>query len=140
MPIVPDRSEDLIAPLIVEEELTLLDTVTVPVADIQFLPIFFDIGSYQIPVGQTSKLDGHAILLSEMPMVNIKLVGNASVEGSDSDNTELSLMRARSVRQYLILAGVDELRLDIGSRPTSMNSYDDEKELLNRRVDLVVMP
>ncbi len=27
MPIVPDRSEDLIAPLLVEEELTLLDTV-----------------------------------------------------------------------------------------------------------------
>ncbi len=111
-----------------------------PPAIVKFIPVFFDLGKADINTNQIGKLEGHAATLVADPTMRIQLVGNASSEGDVTDNKQLAQMRADVVKNYLITTGIDAGRLTTTSRSIALNQYSGNKEMLNRRVDFVVMP
>lgn len=49
-------------------------------------------------------------------------------------------MRADVLKNYMINAGINAGRITTASRPITENTYSGDKEVLNRRVDFIVMP
>lgn len=81
-----------------------------------------------------------ALLLANVERVLI--VGHTDNRGSEENNQKLSLERAASVRDYLLLRGVDNSRMDIEGRgadePIASNESE-EGRALNRRTEIVVI-
>ena len=111
-----------------------------PVEVVKFTPVFFKMGSAHIESSQLAKLDEHARTLINKPNLTIRLVGNSSNEGSAAFNMQLGQLRADTIKNYLISAGVAASRLTTDSLGKAQAKYTGDKELLNRRVDFVVLP
>jgi outer membrane protein OmpA-like peptidoglycan-associated protein len=66
------------------------------------------------------------------------LVGHTDAVGSDQANRELSLGRARSVRDYLVAHGIDPSRFKVvGCGEASLLDPGDPNSPINRRVEVV---
>ncbi len=113
---------------------------TLTVTTAEFMPIFFQMGKHDIHRSQQAKLDSHSIDLINNPDMRIKLVGGASEEGTAASNMQLGQLRAVTIKNYLILAGVSADRIITASSGEAANVYSGKKEKLNRRVDFVIMP
>ncbi len=124
----------------VEPAVTSVVTSVVNIPVVKFLPIFFDLGKADINPNQMTKLDGHANTLTTNTNMRMQLVGNASSEGDITDNKQLAQMRADVIKNYLIAAGIDAGRMLTTNRSVALNQYGGSKEMLNRRVDFVVLP
>ncbi|RKZ98629.1 MAG: hypothetical protein DRQ46_01630 [Gammaproteobacteria bacterium] len=111
-----------------------------PLVTVELRPVFFKLGESNINRNQIDRLESHAAILIDDPFMRIQLVGNASSEGDVTDNKQLAQMRADVVKNYLITTGIDAGRLTTTSRSIALNQYSGDKEVLNRRVDFVVMP
>ena len=76
-------------------------------------------------------------ILNNHPKFKVKLVGHTDSIGTDEYNNDLSLRRAKSVREYLVTHGIDEGRMDVAgkgeSEPVAPNTTDAER-MKNRRV------
>jgi outer membrane protein OmpA-like peptidoglycan-associated protein len=111
-----------------------------PIEVVKFSPIFFKLGSAHIPSSQLAKLDNHAKVLKNNPNIRVRIIGNASNEGSAPLNMQLGQLRADTIKNYLISSGISANRMTTDSLGKSQAIYTGDKELLNRRVDIIVMP
>jgi outer membrane protein OmpA-like peptidoglycan-associated protein len=79
--------------------------------------------------------------VASYPELRFTIEGHTDNVGSDATNSELSLRRALSVRDYLIGLGVAASRIDVDgygpSRPVADNSTADGRAR-NRRVEIVI--
>jgi len=86
-------------------------------------------------------LDGFVGYLKKNPDMQVAIHGHTDNIGSDTDNIELSKNRARSVKAYLSLSGIDAFRLSHKgygeSKPISSNSTERGKAE-NRRTEFVI--
>lgn len=103
--------------------------------------IHFDFNSYEILPEDTTSLNEIADLLKQFFDAKLKLIGHTDDVGSDEYNMDLSLMRAKSVSEYLQKQGLKKNRLETsgkGKRQPVTRSQTDEARRQNRRVEFLI--
>ncbi len=73
--------------------------------------VFYDFARWDLRPEALVSLDQLVETLDDNPTVTIELMSHTDVRGSDEDNIELSQKRAQSVVDYLIMKGIDPVRL-----------------------------
>ena len=98
-----------------------------PVAEERYAigPVHFAYNRYDLTPLAGRTLDTLVIILKKLPGVSVVIEGHTDALGSETYNKRLSLRRARTVRDYLILHGIAASRLTIKgygeSRPIAIN-------------------
>ncbi len=102
--------------------------------------ILFDFDRASLQQASSEQLQDVVTLLVANPDLKLEIQGHTDNVGSADYNLQLSQRRAESVRQYLLLFGIDPSRLQARgygeSTPVAPNDSD-ENRALNRRVELV---
>jgi outer membrane protein OmpA-like peptidoglycan-associated protein len=101
--------------------------------------IFFAKGSDAVLPRSTKEMDKLAKVLSENPSLEILIEGHTDNVGDQKALVELSLKRAKAIKSYLVLSGIDESRIGVfgyGAQK-ALNGNENEKEReKNRRVEI----
>jgi len=82
--------------------------------------VFYDFAKWDLRPEAMVSLDQLIETLNDNPTVTIELMSHTDSRGSDEDNMELSQKRAQSVVDYLILKGIDPVRLSAKGYGESM--------------------
>ena len=101
--------------------------------------VYFDFGSYQISETSRELIYFLANKLLDKSEYNIELIGNASQEGTDQFNQELSESRAREVAKYFINFGITPNRIStrgVGETQPVVKEGSKAELAKNRRVDI----
>ena len=102
--------------------------------------ILFDFDRATLQQGSSKQLQDVLSLLALNPELRLEIQGHTDSDGSAEYNLQLSQQRAESVRQYLLLFGIETSRLQAKgygeTMPLAPNDTDDNKAK-NRRVELV---
>lgn len=103
--------------------------------------INFEVDEAVIPDVNKAVLDRAAKIVTEVPNMNLMIIGHTDSQASDSYNMELSRERAESVKAYLVSQGVDASKLSTKgmgeSEPIAENSTE-QGRFRNRRIEFVV--
>jgi hypothetical protein len=106
------------------------------------LLIFFDFGKDYLQSSSYPELDRAVRLMQAIPTMEVQIAGYTDNVGSDTYNQDLSLRRAKTVRNYIINHGVDGARVAAEgygmADPVAPNDTDDGRAQ-NRRVEFVVV-
>jgi len=104
----------------------------------------FKTSSAEILPGHESEdvlLAVHAVLTQHAEIKSVQIEGHTDSTGGANHNRELSKQRANSVRKWLIVHGIDPLRLTTAGfgpdRPIDSNSTDEGRRN-NRRVEFLI--
>lgn len=104
--------------------------------------VFFATGQYTLLDESKSELDAVVTLLNNNPTLKVELGGHTDNVGKESDNQQLSEQRARAVRDYLIVQGIDASRLTYRgygeSQPVASNDTEEGRSL-NRRTEFKII-
>jgi OmpA-OmpF porin, OOP family len=104
--------------------------------------IFFPTNSYTLEEKSQTELDKIILFLKQNPKVNIEFGGHTDDVGSDKDNMELSLKRAKSVYDYIGTKGISIVRLKYKgygeTKPVVPNDNEDHRRM-NRRIEFKVL-
>lgn len=108
-------------------------------------PIYFATDSYRISESELYKIDKDAqIFNGELARdLSIKVEGNCDEWGTDEYNYALGLKRAKSAKDALSIAGVEEGRMSLISYGESKPICTEHNEACwqqNRRVDFKLLP
>ena len=102
--------------------------------------ILFDFDKATLQQSSAKQLQDVLTLLHTNPSLRLEIQGHTDSDGSAEYNLQLSQRRAESVRQYLLLFGVDPSRLQAKgygeTMPVAPNDSEENKAR-NRRVELV---
>jgi len=102
----------------------------------------FDFNKATIRKGAENVLDSSIKILKDNPYLNIQIEGHTDNKGSDNYNLILSIRRAETVKNHLIMHGIESHRLSsIGlgeSTPITSNDTDEGRQL-NRRVVFTII-
>jgi VWFA-related protein len=113
-----------------------------PIGTITFVNIEFDFGKSSIKSESMNIIEQMANELKEHESIIIKITGHTDDVGTDEFNMNLSLERAKSVRQELIRLGISAKRLSIEgmgeSKPLYQNDNDDNRRK-NRRTEFTII-
>ncbi|OQW94960.1 MAG: peptidoglycan-associated lipoprotein [Beggiatoa sp. IS2] len=102
--------------------------------------VYFDFDQYTVRGDARPVVEAHAAFLVRNPNVPIRLEGHADERGSREYNLALGEKRANSVRDMLILLGVNSLQittLSYGEERPINSGRNEMAWQLNRRVELV---
>ncbi|WP_417539948.1 TolC family outer membrane protein [Marinobacter sp.] len=103
----------------------------------------FDVGSSEFKPEAAARLGRFAQrVLEQGAPRSIRIVGHTDNTGSDAMNRELSLARAKAVRDALIVSGIDETLMvvsGVGSDQPVASNQTAEGRSLNRRVEIRVI-
>ncbi|MBD3220462.1 OmpA family protein [bacterium] len=108
-------------------------------ADLVLEGVTFRTGSAELTPGSSSTLDEVAGSLKAWPEVRIEVAGYTDSSGPEELNRKLSQERAESVRQYLLLKGIDASRVTAvgyGEENPVADNATREGRAANRRVEL----
>jgi outer membrane protein OmpA-like peptidoglycan-associated protein len=104
--------------------------------------IFFDFGSAKPTASSKHELEQLYKMLVSQPTVKIEISGHTDNRGSEEANMRLSNLRAKSVVDYLVKAGIDPERLSyIGyglTKPIATN-VTAEGRRMNRRTEIRII-
>jgi outer membrane protein OmpA-like peptidoglycan-associated protein/tetratricopeptide (TPR) repeat protein len=104
--------------------------------------IFFDFGSAKPTASSKHELEQLYKMLVSQPTVKIEISGHTDNRGSEEANMRLSNLRAKSVVDYLVQAGIDPERLSyIGyglTKPIATN-VTAEGRRMNRRTEIRII-
>jgi OmpA-OmpF porin, OOP family len=104
--------------------------------------IFFATGSYTLEDKSKTELDKIVNFLKLNPKVIIEFGGHTDDVGSDKDNLDLSLKRAKSVYDYIVSNGIPAARLKYKgygeTKPVTPNDTDEHRQL-NRRIEFKIL-
>jgi OOP family OmpA-OmpF porin len=104
--------------------------------------IFFPTSSYKLEEKSQTELDKIILFLKQNPKVNIEFGGHTDDVGSDQDNIELSLKRAKSVYDYIATKGIPAARLKFKgygeTKPVAPNDSEEHRRI-NRRIEFKVL-
>ena len=107
-----------------------------------FENVFFDFDKSILKKASISSLKKLKKFLLAHPGVNLLIVGHTDNIGDLEYNSELSLRRARSVKEYLLQEGISEARLKIegrGSTAPIQPNDTEENRALNRRIEVFIL-
>jgi outer membrane protein OmpA-like peptidoglycan-associated protein len=103
--------------------------------------ILFDFDRFEIKPQYYSVLDNLAMMLSQNPEAKVEIQGHTDNIGSAEYNRDLSEKRARTVRNYFVLKGVEKDRLlpkGYGFTASRASNEDEAGRALNRRVEFTL--
>ena len=103
--------------------------------------ISFDTGRANVKSNFAPILDQFATGLQNNAGATVRIVGHTDSTGSDAINNPLSVDRASSTRDYLVMRGVDSRRFTIegmGSRQPIASNDSGDGRARNRRVEIYV--
>lgn len=108
---------------------------------VTFSDVLFDVGRAELRPGALARVDQLAAVMREYPERNVLIEGFTDSTGSQATNQELSERRAMSVRQALVVRGIDPKRIvargHASRYPVADNSTSDGRQQ-NRRVEAVL--
>ena len=108
---------------------------------VTFSDVLFDVGRAELRPGALARVDQLAAVMREYPERNVLVEGFTDSTGSQATNQELSERRAMSVRQALVVRGVDPKRIvargHASRYPVADNATADGRQQ-NRRVEAVL--
>ena len=103
--------------------------------------IFFNTNKSELLVESFSELDKLVDYLNDAQHTSIEITGHTDKTGNETINKILSEARAKAVADYLILKGINKLRITYkgygSSHPIATNDTEEGKQQ-NRRVEFVV--
>ncbi|MFO8067658.1 MAG: OmpA family protein [Bacteroidales bacterium] len=110
--------------------------------------IYFGLNSAELTESSEKQLDELAKSLKEFPELRIQLMSHTDSRGTASYNLRLSLMRAESVKNYLISKGIDASRLEAKGFGDTMILNEcvrgvecsEEEHQINRRTEFKILP
>lgn len=104
--------------------------------------IYYDVAKATLRDESVAELDRLITIMEQNPTLIVEIGGHTDSDGSDSYNERLSGARAQSVVDYLLDAGIDEVRLvakGYGEKePIAPNDTKENKQL-NRRTEFKVL-
>ncbi len=101
--------------------------------------LFFENNSAKLKVASLVQLDDLVLILNRYELANLVIEGHTDYVGKEDANIILSQKRVESVKNYLILKGINETRLTAVGFGESMPIADNKTSLgraKNRRVEL----
>ncbi len=102
----------------------------------------FEFDKYEILPKYYSVLDNVATILKKNPDLRIEIQGHCDIIGSAAYNQALSVKRAKAVREYLVMQGIDKDRLEVKgfgyTRPCAPSDTPEGRHR-NRRVEFKVL-
>lgn len=104
--------------------------------------IFFETGKAELKPISYVELNKGVKLLEENPTMVIEIGGHTDDRGSDEANLRLSTARANSVKDYMVLAGIDASRLrakGYGESTPIADNTTAEGRTTNRRTEFVIV-
>lgn len=104
--------------------------------------IFFASNSYSLEDKSRTELDKIVFFLQKNPKLNIEFGGHTDDVGSDKDNLELSLKRAKSVYEYITGKGIPAARLKYkgyGETQPMLPNNSQENRQQNRRIEFRIL-
>jgi outer membrane protein OmpA-like peptidoglycan-associated protein/Tol biopolymer transport system component len=105
--------------------------------------IYFDFGKATFRTESYSELNKLEAMLKQNENVSVEIAGHTDNVGSKAVNKQLSLLRARAVRNFLIAKGIDGRRIQtVGygeEKPLASNDDEEEGRALNRRVEFIII-
>lgn len=104
--------------------------------------VFFDTDSYILLPESKIELNRLTTLLKNNPGINIEISGHTDNQGDDAYNLELSLQRAKSVKEYLIQQQIKPERLKhrgYGETLPVMSNDTEDGRSKNRRTEFKIM-
>jgi outer membrane protein OmpA-like peptidoglycan-associated protein len=108
----------------------------------KFANIHFGNSKFDIRTESYANLDHVVSVLEREPMMRLKIHAFTDNIGSEEFNSELSQMRAKSVKQYLINNGIEEERIEWqghgNSEPVASNDTESGRAM-NRRVEFEIL-
>ncbi len=104
--------------------------------------IFFESGKAELKMESTAELQRLVALLKKYPNYRILLEGHTDDVGDEDYNMDLSIRRAKAVRDYLVKHGIDPSRITYKgygeTRPLVPNDSEAHRAI-NRRVEYTVI-
>jgi len=105
--------------------------------------ITFPVDSSAIQPSFQAPLTDVANTLLEFPSTTVDIVGHASSDGADDYNLDLSVRRAQSVQSFLVVSGVQDIRLNavgMGETQPIADNATSAGRAANRRVEILLTP
>lgn len=104
--------------------------------------ILFDVDKSDLKSAAMTNIQNLATSMKNNPKTEILVIGHTDADGSDAYNQALSQRRARSVKNYAVMQGIQGSRLSIEGRgetePIASNETASGKAQ-NRRVEIVIV-
>ncbi|MFL5730883.1 MAG: OmpA family protein [Cytophagaceae bacterium] len=104
--------------------------------------IFFASNSFALEDKSKTELDKIIAFLKLNSKVNIEFGGHTDDVGSDKDNLELSMKRAKSVYEYIVAKGIPASRLKYKgygeTQPVVPNDSEEHRQM-NRRIEFKIL-
>ncbi len=100
--------------------------------------IFFETGKDKLTTDSKNQLNKLLVIFNENKIFKIKINGHTDNQGSSDKNMQLSISRAKSVLNYLILKGISKSRLQCNGYGDSKPVFDNNTEggrAKNRRIE-----
>ncbi len=105
--------------------------------------VFFDFDSDQLRPESQRELRRLVVFLRRHPSIRIRVVGHTDSRGTSKYNIDLSLRRARAVREYLINQGkIHSRRIEVagmGERQPVASNRTEEGRAQNRRIEVQII-
>lgn len=103
--------------------------------------VLFDFNKYEVKNKVKGSLNTLAKALEENPDIRIKIDGYTDFIGSEGYNLELSVKRAKSIKNYLVDRGVNSSNISIegyGKQNPIANNATAAGRAKNRRVEFII--
>lgn len=105
--------------------------------------IYFEFGEYELDPEDKSNLKPLLDAMQEKPKLRIEVSGHTDNVGRAETNLRLSLLRAKSVAQFLVDHNISPDRVEARgygqTRPMATNDQEKEGRELNRRIEIMVL-
>lgn len=105
--------------------------------------LYFDLNRYEIQPGSKSILKAIATFLKENPDWMVEVVGHSDQRGEWETNLELSIKRAKTIKEHLGLAHISLKRIryfGVGNTQLKTDGLDEDSRRLNRRAEIRLIP
>ncbi|MEJ8800574.1 OmpA family protein [Pontibacter sp. H249] len=99
----------------------------------------FETGSHVVLPLAFPTLDSLAAFLKTEPDIAVRIIGHTDNVGSDEDNLQLSIRRAKAVMEYLVTQGINQARIayeGYGENRPKVDNNSERNRALNRRVEI----
>ncbi|MGC9151674.1 MAG: OmpA family protein [Microbacter sp.] len=104
--------------------------------------IYFDFNSAQLKNSSAAELNQLLWLLKTNPSLRLLIAGHTDSIGNKAYNLQLSAERAEAVVHYLVLQGIDSIRLEwkgFGDTQPIADNRTEQGRALNRRTEAIVI-
>ena len=102
----------------------------------------FAFGSSELNPKYIGRLAQAVVLLKQYPRYSLQVVGHADQIGTEHNNQQLSMLRAKQVSRYLQIFGMDEDKIEVtalGEDSPLAEGNAPQNRLVNRRVSIVLV-